>query len=109
MLANTSDGTRIEVFANVGNVQDAQLAVKNGAEGIGLLRTEFLFLTRQTPPTEDEQMHVLQDIGAAMGERPVIVRTLDAGGDKELPYAGLAEEANPFLGVRAIRVSLIKP
>ncbi|MCI0609405.1 MAG: phosphoenolpyruvate--protein phosphotransferase [Anaerolineae bacterium] len=109
VLANTSDGTRIEVVANVGNVQDAQLAVKNGAEGIGLLRTEFLFLTRQTPPTEDEQVHLLQDIGAAMGERPVIVRTLDAGGDKELPYAGLAAEANPFLGVRAIRVSLVKP
>jgi multiphosphoryl transfer protein len=109
ILANTSDGTRIEVVANVGNVQDAQLAVKNGAEGIGLLRTEFLFLTRQTPPTEDEQMRVLQDIGIAMGERPVIVRTLDAGGDKELPYAGLLDEANPFLGVRAIRVSLMKP
>lgn len=108
-LAYTADGTRIEVVANVGNLQDAQAALKNGAEGVGLLRTEFLFLTRQTPPSEAEQTQVLIDIGSRMAPRPVIVRTLDAGGDKELPYAGLAAEANPFLGVRAIRVSLLKP
>lgn len=107
--AYTADGTRIEVVANVGSLQDAQAALKNGAEGVGLLRTEFLFLTRQTPPSEAEQTQVLSDIGSRMAPRPVIVRTLDAGGDKELPYAGLAAEANPFLGVRAIRVSLLKP
>lgn len=108
-LAYTADGTRIEVVANIGSVQDAQAALKNGAEGVGLLRTEFLFLTRQTPPSEAEQTQVLSDIGSRLAPRPVIVRTLDAGGDKELPYAGLAAEANPFLGVRAIRVSLLKP
>ncbi len=108
-LAVTADGVRIEVVANVGSLKDAQAAVSNGAEGVGLLRTEFLFLSRQTPPSEDEQAQVLREIGAVLGDRPVIVRTLDAGGDKELPYAGLAEEANPFLGVRAIRVSLAKP
>ena len=109
VLAYTADGTRIEVVANVGSLQDAQAALKNGAEGVGLLRTEFLFLTRQTPPSETEQTQVLSDIGSRMAPRPVIVRTLDAGGDKELPYAGLAAEANPFLGVRAICVSLLKP
>ena len=108
-LALTRDGQRIEVVANAGSLADAQSALRNGAEGIGLLRTEFLFLTRQSPPSEDEQTLVLQQIGAAMGARPVIVRTLDAGGDKELPYAGLPDDANPFLGVRAIRVSLQKP
>ncbi len=108
-LAYTADGTRIEVVANVGSLQDTQAALKNGAEGVGLLRTEFLFLTRQTPPSEAEQTQVLSDIGARMAPRPVIVRTLDAGGDKELPYAGLAAEANPFLGVRALRLSLLKP
>ncbi len=107
--AYTADGVRIEVVGNAGSLQDAHAAVANGAEGIGLLRTEFLFLTRQTPPSEDEQTQVLREIGAALGDRPVIVRTLDAGGDKELPYAGLGEEANPFLGVRAIRVSLARP
>lgn len=108
-LAHTRDGQRIEVVANVGSLVDAQAAVRNGAEGIGLLRTEFLYLTRQTPPTELEQAQALVEIGQAMGDRPVIVRTLDAGGDKELPYAGLPAEANPFLGVRAIRLCLQKP
>lgn len=104
--AVTSDGHRVEVFANVGNVQDAHNAVKNGAEGIGLLRTEFLFLTRETPPNEAEQLDALSQIGDAMGERPVTVRTLDVGGDKEVPYIKLPPEPNPFLGVRAIRMSL---
>jgi phosphoenolpyruvate-protein phosphotransferase len=105
-IAKTRDGHHVEVFANIGNVQDAENAVKNGAEGIGLLRTEFLFLTRETPPTEAEQLTVLRQIGAVMGDRPVTVRTLDVGGDKEVPYIKLPPEANPFLGVRAIRMSL---
>jgi phosphoenolpyruvate-protein phosphotransferase len=105
-IAKTRDGHHVEVFANIGNVQDAQNAVKNGADGIGLLRTEFLFLTRETPPSEAEQLTVLRQIGATMGDRPVIVRTLDVGGDKEVPYIKLPPEANPFLGVRAIRMSL---
>jgi phosphocarrier protein FPr len=108
-IAKTRDGQHVEVFANIGNVQDAQNAVKNGADGVGLLRTEFLFLTRETPPSETEQLTVLRQIGAAMGDRPVTVRTLDVGGDKEVPYIKLPPEANPFLGVRAIRMSLRNP
>ena len=104
--AQTRDGHHVEVFANVGNVQDARNAIKNGAEGIGLLRTEFLFLTRETPPDEAEQLAALLEIGEAMGDRPITVRTLDVGGDKEVPYIKLPPEPNPFLGVRAIRMSL---
>ncbi len=109
--AATRDGQRIVVAANVGNVKDAQAALKNGAEGIGLLRTEFLYLTRATPPTETEQIESLEAIGAALAAdgdttRSIIVRTLDVGGDKALPYLPLPVEANPFLGVRAIRLSL---
>lgn len=108
-LAHTQDGRRIEVFANIGSVTDAQAAVKNNAEGVGLLRTEFLFLTRQTPPSEEEQMIVLRQIFETIGPNPVTVRTLDVGGDKELPYIHLPPEANPFLGVRALRLSLAQP
>ncbi len=104
--AVTLDGHRVEVFANVGNVNDSSLAVQNGAEGVGLLRTEFLFLTRSTPPTEAEQLDALRQVGTAMGGRPVTARTLDVGGDKEVPYIQLPQEANPFLGVRAIRLCL---
>ncbi|MFM8321843.1 MAG: phosphoenolpyruvate--protein phosphotransferase [Chloroflexota bacterium] len=104
--AVTRDGHRVEVFANIGSVADSQAAVKNGAEGVGLLRTEFLFLTRTTPPSEAEQLDALRQVGAAMGGRPIVARTLDVGGDKEVPYVQLPEEANPFLGVRAIRLCL---
>ena len=108
-LAHTHDGRRVEVFANVGSSRDATEAVQNGAEGVGLLRTEFLFLTRETPPAEIEQVATLRQIGDTLGDRPVTVRTLDVGGDKEVPYIHLPDEANPFLGVRAIRLSLRKP
>lgn len=113
-LALTKDGQRVDVVANVGNVQDANAAVKNGAEGIGLLRTEFLFLTQQEPPNEQQQFEILREIGEVINsggdnDRPVIVRTLDVGGDKNLPYLNLPEEDNPFLGVRAIRMSLRNP
>jgi len=108
-LATTRDGRRIEVAANVGSATDAEASVQNGAEGVGLLRTEFLFLSRQTPPSEEEQVAALRQIGEIMGERPVIVRTLDVGGDKEVPYIQLPDEANPFLGVRALRMSLNYP
>jgi len=107
--AVTLDGHKVEVAANVGNLEDAQAALKNGADGIGLLRTEFLFLTRQTPPDEEEQYTALCDIGSTLNPYPVIVRTLDVGGDKPLPYIDLPPEANPFLGVRAIRLCLQKP
>jgi phosphocarrier protein FPr len=106
----TKDGRRVEVFANIGGLNDARAAVQNGAEGVGLLRTEFLFLTRATSPTEEEQFLVLRDIFETMGaERPVTARTLDVGGDKELPYLQLPREPNPFLGMRALRLSLNMP
>ncbi len=109
-LAMTKDSHRVEVFANLGGLEDARAAIENGAEGCGLLRTEFLFLTSETAPTEDEQHSVLRQIFETMGpDRPVTTRTLDVGGDKELPYIQLPEEANPFLGVRALRLSLVRP
>jgi phosphoenolpyruvate-protein phosphotransferase len=112
--AATKDGTRVEVVANVGSVQDAEAALNNGAEGIGLLRTEFLFLNSQGQPTEDDQYAILREIGEAISsngdiKKPVVVRTLDVGGDKDLPYLDLPVEDNPFLGVRAIRMSLRNP
>jgi multiphosphoryl transfer protein len=108
-LAFTRDRRRVEVFANIGRVMDARAAADNGAEGVGLLRTEFLFLTRQDPPTEKEQLEALLQIGEVLGDLPVTVRTLDIGGDKEVPYLNLPKEANPFLGLRAIRISLNSP
>jgi multiphosphoryl transfer protein len=108
-LGATADGYRVEIVANVGSLADAQAGIKNGAEGIGLLRTEFLFLTRTEPPSEDEQYQALAAITQAMENKPVIVRTLDVGGDKPLPYINLPTEANPFLGVRAIRLSFQRP
>jgi multiphosphoryl transfer protein len=109
-LAMTKDGQRVEVFANIGGANDARGAVQNGAEGVGLLRTEFLFLTRETAPSEEDQYQILREIFETLGEkRPVTTRTLDVGGDKELPYIQLPEEPNPFLGVRALRLSLSRP
>jgi phosphoenolpyruvate-protein phosphotransferase len=109
-LATTRDGHRVEVFANIGGLHDARAAVQNGAEGVGLLRTEFLFLTRETAPNEEEQYLLLHDIFETMGaNRPVTTRTLDVGGDKELPYIQMPEEPNPFLGVRALRLSFARP
>ena len=104
--AVTRDGHRLTVAANVGNIPDADLALSTGAEAIGLLRTEFLYLSRNTPPTEKEQLDTLCRIGGIMGKRPVQIRTLDVGGDKPLPFINLPLEANPFLGLRAVRLSL---
>jgi phosphocarrier protein FPr len=100
----TADGNRIEIFANVGEIGDAKGAIELGAEGIGLLRTEFLFLNREEAPTEDEQVQALDEIAEQFEEKPVIVRTLDIGGDKEVAYLRMAKEVNPFLGVRALRL-----
>ncbi|WP_343527148.1 phosphoenolpyruvate--protein phosphotransferase [Sphingomonas sp.] len=105
----TADGTRIEMFANLGSVADAEAAVAEGAEGCGLLRTEFLFLERETAPTRDEQTRDYQAIADALGDRPMIVRLLDVGGDKPAPYMDLPVEENPALGLRGIRVSLADP
>ncbi|MCX7852074.1 MAG: phosphoenolpyruvate--protein phosphotransferase [Caldilineales bacterium] len=107
--AITTDGVRIEVVANIGGVAEAERAVQAGAEGVGLLRTEFLFLDRNDPPDEEEQFRVYRDIVQAMQGRPVIVRTLDIGGDKPLPYIRVPVEANPFLGERGIRLCLARP
>jgi phosphoenolpyruvate-protein phosphotransferase len=107
--AITLDGHRVEIVANIGGVADARRAVAAGAEGVGLLRTEFLFLDRDDPPTEDEQFAIYRDLVQAMGGRPIIVRTLDIGGDKPLPYLDLPAEENPFLGERGIRLCLAHP
>ena len=105
----TADGVRIEVFANIGSLAEAQAAVRNGAEGSGLLRTEFLFLERETPPSEAEQHAEYQQLAAALSGRPLTVRTLDIGGDKPIPYLPLPAEANPALGLRGVRTSLWRP
>jgi phosphoenolpyruvate-protein phosphotransferase len=103
------DGTRIEVFANLGNASDAHAAVANGAEGCGLLRTEFLFIDRDTAPDEDEQLEAYQSIAAALGPRPLVLRLMDVGGDKPLRYLPLPAEDNPALGLRGIRTGLARP
>ena len=105
----TLDGTRIEVFANLGNVLDTAAAIANGAEGCGLLRTEFLFIDRETAPTEAEQLGAYQDIAAALGSRPLILRLMDVGGDKPLRYLPLPAEENPALGLRGVRTALAHP
>jgi phosphoenolpyruvate-protein phosphotransferase len=107
--AVTKDGHRMEVVANVGSIEDARKALEFGAEGIGLLRTEFLFLNRSQPPDEGTQFSAYSTILGLMEKRPVVVRTLDVGGDKEVPYYDFGAEANPFLGYRAIRISLDHP
>jgi len=101
-----ASGERIEVFANVGSLAEARSAVEHGAEGCGLLRTEFLFLDRDTPPDVDQQTETYQNIVSAFGGRPVVIRTLDAGSDKPLRYLPLPRSENPALGVRGVRASL---
>lgn len=106
----TSDGSRIEVVANIRNAADARDAVKAGAEGVGLLRSEFLFDNRDTAPSEAEQAAEYCAVARELGsDRPLVVRTLDVGGDKPLSYLPLPKEDNPFLGLRGIRVSLDRP
>lgn len=104
-----SDGTRIKVYANIGSLADAELAEASGAEGCGLLRTEFLFLERETPPDETEQAAQYEAIARALGGRPLIIRLLDVGGDKTAPYLPIAPEENPALGVRGIRTLMRRP
>jgi multiphosphoryl transfer protein len=108
--ATTLDGHRVHVEANIGGVADAQQAVTLGADGVGLFRSEFLFLQRATAPTEEEQCAAYSDAVRALGgERRLVVRTLDVGGDKPLPYLPLPREDNPFLGERGVRVMLNRP
>lgn len=107
--ALTSDGHRVEIVANIGHAEEAAAAVEAGAEGVGLLRTEFLFLGRETAPTENEQFLAYTEMIRALNGLPIVIRTLDIGGDKIVPYLGLAHEENPFLGVRGIRLCLRRP
>lgn len=104
--AITLDGHQVEVCANIGTVRDVAGAERNGAEGVGLYRTEFLFMDRDALPTEEEQFQAYKAVAEAMGSQAVIVRTMDIGGDKDLPYMNLPKEENPFLGWRAIRICL---
>ncbi len=102
----TKDGHQVELASNIGNPKDAESADKNGAEGVGLYRTEFLYMDRENLPSEEEQYEAYKSVLETMGERGVVIRTLDIGGDKKLPYLPLPEEMNPFLGYRAVRICL---
>ena len=107
--ARTSDGRRIEISANIGSAKEAEDALEWGAEGVGLFRTEFLFMERPELPTEEEQYDAYRKVAEAFGEKPVIIRTLDVGGDKDLPGVDQPAEENPFLGWRGIRMCLDTP
>ena len=107
--AITRDGHRVAVTANAASAADARAAVAAGAEGVGLLRTEFLFHGRDAAPSEEEQEDALREIAEALDGRPLVVRTLDAGADKPLPYLARREEENPYLGLRGTRLSLAEP
>jgi phosphotransferase system enzyme I (PtsI) len=102
----SQDGHRVELAANIGSLEDLQKVLANGAEGIGLFRTEFVYMGRNTLPTEEEQFQVYKHVLERMNNKPVVIRTLDIGGDKELPYMKLPVESNPFLGLRAVRLCL---
>ena len=102
----TRDGVEIELVANIGNPDDVEKVLQYGGEGVGLFRTEFLFMDRTAMPTEEEQFEAYKKVAIALNGRPVIIRTLDIGGDKEIPYMGLQKDENPFLGYRAIRFCL---
>lgn len=104
--AITLDGHQVEIGANIGTIREVMSAEKNGAEGIGLYRTEFLFMDRDDFPSEEEQFQAYKTVAITMGSLPVIIRTMDIGGDKGLPYMNLPEEENPFLGWRAIRIGM---
>lgn len=106
MTVKTKDNRKIEVATNIGNIGDANKAVKYGADGVGLFRTEFLYMDRDKLPTEEDQFQVYKDIVEVMNDKTVIIRTLDIGGDKKLSYLKIDKEMNPFLGYRAIRLCL---
>ncbi|MBE5984151.1 phosphoenolpyruvate--protein phosphotransferase [Lacrimispora sp. AGF001] len=102
----TKDGVTIELVANIGKPEDVDKVIQYDGEGVGLFRTEFLFMDRTSMPTEEEQFEAYRKVASAMNGKPVIIRTLDIGGDKEIPYMGLEKDENPFLGYRAIRFCL---
>ena len=102
----SKDGKKVEIAGNIGSPEDAKKVIENGGEGIGLFRTEFLFMDRDCMPTEEEQFESYKEVAVAMEGKPVIIRTLDIGGDKEISYMGIVQDENPFLGYRAIRLCL---
>ncbi|MDU2565639.1 MAG: phosphoenolpyruvate--protein phosphotransferase [Anaerococcus sp.] len=104
--AETTDGKHIEVSANIGNIEDLKIAIENGCDGVGLFRTELLYMENDHFPTEDEQFEVYKEATELLGQKPLIIRTLDIGGDKGLDYFDFPKEDNPFLGYRAIRLCL---
>ncbi len=106
MPTMTKDGEHIELVANIGNPDDVAKVLQYDGEGVGLFRTEFLFMDRNSMPTEEEQFEAYKKVAVGLSGKPVIIRTLDIGGDKEIPYMGLAKDENPFLGYRAIRLCL---
>ena len=105
----TKDGHQVELAANIGTPKDLEGVINNGAEGVGLYRTEFLYMDSHEMPTEEDQFEAYKAVLEGMNGKPVVVRTMDIGGDKELPYLPLPHEMNPFLGYRAIRISLNEP
>jgi len=105
----SKDGRRILIAANIGGIKDIEAAVKNGAEGVGLFRTEFLYMDKPSMPTEEEQFRIYRKAAELLDGRPLTIRTLDIGGDKSLPYLAMDKESNPFLGLRAIRLCLKNP
>ena len=107
--AVTQDGTQVDLFANIGKAEGCENALTNGAAGIGLFRTEFLYMEKDQLPSEEAQFEEYKKVAECMSRKPVIIRTMDIGGDKELKCLELPEEMNPFLGYRAIRISLTKP
>lgn len=107
--SRTLDGHRVEICANIGGMEDLEEVTANGADGIGLFRSEFLYLGRSEPPSEDEQFAVYRKVLESMPDRRVVVRTLDVGADKQVGYLGLPKEENPALGLRAVRISLSRP
>jgi phosphotransferase system enzyme I (PtsI) len=102
----TKDGFKVSLTANIGVPNDVDMALENDAEGIGLFRSEFIFMNREHQPTEDEQFEQYKEVLVKMGDKPVIIRTMDIGGDKNVPYIDIPKEMNPFLGYRAIRLCL---
>ena len=107
--SETQDGFQVEIVANIGTPKDVESVIGNDGEGVGLFRTEFLYMDRDTLPTEEEQFEAYRDVAVRLKDKPIVIRTLDIGGDKDLPYLGLNMEINPFLGYRAIRFCLDRP
>ncbi len=107
--SKTIDGKQVELAANIASPGDLERVLENDAEGIGLFRSEFLFMDRNSAPSEKEQYEAYKTVLEGMNDKPVIIRTMDIGGDKEVPYLNMPEEMNPFLGYRAIRYCLNEP